>query len=309
MTKSSTPSPSSNNGWHDFVAGSFAGMAQVAIGQPLDTIKVRLQIENSRFKGPMDCFFQTLKNEGFFALYKGMASPLVGIGAVNALLFATYSRFKSIQTIDPSNNQLSLSKIAIAGAGAGKPYISKHICANELIYLWVKGVVNSILASPVELLKIKMQAQYGSVKTGPTAKDVLLYKGPIDCAQKLLQEHGIRNGLFRGFWATVFREIPGYAGFYSGFEFAKRKLTLYGSNPDNLPPSRLMAAGAFGGVCYWLCCYPLDVVKSKIQNQTNPPKGSFYVFNTLASIYRNEGWKALTRGITPTLINATAQKI
>ena len=56
-------------------------------------------------KGPMDILTQTLRNEGFFALYKGtfssillrylcfilragMASPLMGIAGVNSLLFA-----------------------------------------------------------------------------------------------------------------------------------------------------------------------------------------------------------------------------
>ncbi|CAG8545652.1 6491_t:CDS:2, partial [Scutellospora calospora] len=108
---------SSKSGWEDFVAGSFAGMAQVAVGQPLDTIKTRLQIETTRFKGPMDCFLQTVKKEGPFALYKGMASPLIGIGAVNALLFAAYSRLKEIQAT-PFVEQLELYKIAIAGGGA-----------------------------------------------------------------------------------------------------------------------------------------------------------------------------------------------
>ncbi|CAG8494293.1 15347_t:CDS:2 [Acaulospora morrowiae] len=265
---------SQKSGWEDFVAGNFAGMAQVFVGQPLDTIKVRLQIENTKFKGPMDCLMQTVRKEGFLALYKGMASPLVGIGAVNALLFAAYSRIKSIQATS-LDEQLPLHKIAIAGAGA--------------------GAVNSVLASPVELLKIKMQAQYGSTKGGGA-----LYKGPLDCAQHLIREFGIRNGLFRGFWATVFREIPAYAGFYSGFEFAKRKLTPEGADPNALPPGKLMIAGSFGGLSYWLCCYPLDVVKSKVQNQQNPPKGAFYILSTLKSIYKNEGAKALTRGITPT---------
>lgn len=62
-----------------------------------------------------------------------MASPLVGIGAVNALLFAAYSRLKAILATFP-NEQLALYKIAIAGAGAGmKFFIELYnlvMCAN-----------------------------------------------------------------------------------------------------------------------------------------------------------------------------------
>ncbi|CAG8501157.1 6051_t:CDS:2 [Diversispora eburnea] len=274
--------PTTKSGWEDFIAGSFAGMAQVAVGQPLDTIKVRLQVNPEKYKGPTDCFIQTVKLEGPLALYKGMASPLVGIGAVNALLFAAYSRLKSIQT-SALDEQLPLYKIAIAGAGA--------------------GAVNSILSSPVELLKIKMQAQYGSNKVS-IGNSALIYKGPVDCARHLIREFGIRNGLFRGFWVTVAREIPAYAGFYSGFEFSKRKLTPDKGNPNDLPPSKLMIAGAFGGVSYWLCCYPLDVIKSIVQNQHNPPKGLFYVFTIFKTIYKKEGAQAFTRGITPTILRS-----
>jgi hypothetical protein len=46
-------------------------MANVLVGQPLDTIKVRLQLDQGKFKGAWDCTIQTIQKEGFFALYKG----------------------------------------------------------------------------------------------------------------------------------------------------------------------------------------------------------------------------------------------
>jgi hypothetical protein len=48
----------------------------------------------------------------------GMASPLVGIAAVNALLFTAYSNLKKLQEPYPGG-PLTLGQIAIAGAGAG----------------------------------------------------------------------------------------------------------------------------------------------------------------------------------------------
>jgi solute carrier family 25 carnitine/acylcarnitine transporter 20/29 len=57
-------------------------------GQPLDTIRVRAQIASpGQYKNTWDIASQTVKREGFLALYKGMASPLIGIASVNALLF------------------------------------------------------------------------------------------------------------------------------------------------------------------------------------------------------------------------------
>ncbi|KAG8678000.1 hypothetical protein FRC09_020210, partial [Ceratobasidium sp. 395] len=110
----------------DLAAGSVGGAAQVIVGQPLDTVKTRAQIApRGMFKGPMDILTQTVKNEGFLALYKGMASPLIGIAGVNSLLFASYAISKRIVSPFPD---LSLPQIAAAGAMA--------------------GAANSILASP-----------------------------------------------------------------------------------------------------------------------------------------------------------------
>ncbi|KAG0230261.1 hypothetical protein BGW42_001059 [Actinomortierella wolfii] len=266
--------------WHDFVAGTLAGMAQVTVGQPMDTIKTRLQIEgqSGRFSGPMDCLRKTIRNEGFLGLYKGMASPLVGVAAVNALLFGAYSNLKKIQEAYPGA-PLTLGQIAIAGGGA--------------------GVVNAILASPVELLKIRMQAQYGS---GSTVR----YKGPVDCARQLIREHGVKNGLMRGYWITVIREIPAYAAFYAGFEGMKRTLTPAGEDSRTYHHSllALMTSGATGGISYWVACYPLDMLKSMIQNQNEPLKGAFYLVGSAKKVYREHGIAPFFRGFTPTIIRA-----
>ncbi|KZV95640.1 mitochondrial carrier [Exidia glandulosa HHB12029] len=253
---------------NDLLAGSIAGAAQVIVGQPLDTIKTRAQIApHGQFKGPMDIFLQTVRKEGPFALYKGMLSPLLGIAGVNSLLFAAYAVSKRVVSPYP---QLSLGEIALAGGMA--------------------GAINSILASPVEMFKVRMQAQYGL----PGDKRLSAV------ARDMWTEWGFRKGIMRGFWATVAREIPAYAGFYAGFEFAKRKFQrTYG---PSIPIVPLLASGSCGGICYWLACYPLDVVKSRVQQAAGPPKGIFYISDELRIIVKEQGAVGLFRGLSPSLI-------
>lgn len=77
----------------EFVAGCVGGCAGVAVGHPLDTIKVRIQTQDSlnpRYKGTFDCFRQTIKNESIRGLYKGMSSPMFGVSLVNAVVFGVH---------------------------------------------------------------------------------------------------------------------------------------------------------------------------------------------------------------------------
>ncbi|KAH7104696.1 mitochondrial carrier [Auriculariales sp. MPI-PUGE-AT-0066] len=255
---------------NDLIAGSLAGAAQVLIGQPLDTVKTRAQIAPpGMFTGPMDILTQTVRKEGPFALYKGMMSPLLGIAGVNSLLFAAYAVSKRVVSPYP---QLSIRDTALAGGLA--------------------GAVNAILASPVEMFKVRMQAQYG--QPGDKRLSVV--------AREMWRDWGFRKGVMRGFWVTVAREIPAYAGFYSGFEFAKRSFQqTYGPSLPILP---LMASGSFGGICYWLACYPLDVVKSRVQQAPTPPKGVLYIATELKTIVREQGLAGLARGLSPSLIRS-----
>jgi solute carrier family 25 carnitine/acylcarnitine transporter 20/29 len=79
---------------------------------------------------------------------------------------------------------------------------------------------------------------------------------------------------------------------YTGYEFTKRRLEKQTSGPFG-PGSMLtyVTAGATGGICYWLACYPLDVVKSKVQLAARPPSpgGLGYIGREMAEIVRQGG--------------------
>jgi solute carrier family 25 carnitine/acylcarnitine transporter 20/29 len=53
----------------ELFAGSMAGMAQVLVGQPFDTVKVRLQTTQT-YSGALDCAKRTLQAEGVGGFYK-----------------------------------------------------------------------------------------------------------------------------------------------------------------------------------------------------------------------------------------------
>ncbi|RQM05050.1 hypothetical protein DH86_00003628, partial [Scytalidium sp. 3C] len=68
-----------------------SGIAGKYIEYPFDTVKVRLQSQPDHlpplYKGPLDCFKQSIRNEGFVSLYRGISAPLVGAALETSSLF------------------------------------------------------------------------------------------------------------------------------------------------------------------------------------------------------------------------------
>lgn len=79
----------------DVVCGSVAGIVGKYIEYPFDTVKVRLQSQPAtlplRYKGPLDCFKQSLQRDGFIGIYRGISAPLVGAAVETSTLFFSVS--------------------------------------------------------------------------------------------------------------------------------------------------------------------------------------------------------------------------
>ncbi|KAJ3062682.1 hypothetical protein HDU98_001444, partial [Podochytrium sp. JEL0797] len=120
--------------WIDFVAGTVGGVAGVVVGHPLDTVKVRLQAQamtqanQRKYSGVVNCVATILKEEKVKGLYKGMASPIVGVAAINSLLFGVHGWFMHHLA---GENTPSVANIFWAGCGS--------------------GFVNAFLSCPMEL--------------------------------------------------------------------------------------------------------------------------------------------------------------
>ena len=160
----------------DFFAGGFGGVCLVAAGHPFDTIKVRLQTQGATpvYSGAFDCLTKTIRSEGFFGLYKGMAAPIVGVTPMFAVCFAGFSVGKKLQGGDKKD----LNMFEIFNAGM------------------LSGVFTTAIMVPGERIKCLLQIQ----TKGTEQK----YNGPLDCAKQLYKEGGIRS-IYKGTFATMAR--------------------------------------------------------------------------------------------------------
>lgn len=73
----------------DFLAGSFGGACGVAVGYPLDTVKVRIQTQK-QFTGIWQCIVLTIRKEGVHGFFKGMFLPITTISMTSSVVFGTY---------------------------------------------------------------------------------------------------------------------------------------------------------------------------------------------------------------------------
>ncbi|XP_020280885.1 mitochondrial ornithine transporter 1 isoform X2 [Pseudomyrmex gracilis] len=267
----------------DFVAGSLGGVALVYVGQPLDTVKVKMQTFPSLYKGMVNCFLRTLRTDGIArGLYAGTIPAVVANVAENSVLFAAYGGGqKAIAHLSGVQNVKELSSFSNACAGFFAAFFS------------------SLTLCPTELIKCKLQAmrEVEQTQTTKTVKSVKSRIGPWDLTRQILREQGIR-GLFAGLSSTIAREMPGYFFFFGGYEATRELLATKDQSRDDIGWQKTMVAGAVGGAMLWLAIFPADVVKSRIQVQ-NLKTPALLVFK---NIVRQEGVGALYNGLMPTLI-------
>lgn len=154
------------------------------------------------------------------------------------------------------------------------------------------------------------------------------YAGPLDCLRQTVREEGLR-GLTRGLGATMAREIPGNAVYFSCYALlrqyvrvprrppaaggAQSSATGDGSGSGSSsgvhsggpaaaaapPPGGLAAAladaasavvcGGLAGMVMWAAVLPLDVAKTRIQTAHPGSYADVGVLRQLHMVYREGG--------------------
>lgn len=75
------------------------------------------------------------------------------------------------------------------------------------------GLVGSFVVTPVERIKVVMQAAVASAYSSPVGLGMPRggagYTNAWGCARGLVAEHGVRRGLYAGLGPTLLREVPG----------------------------------------------------------------------------------------------------
>lgn len=249
-------------------ASIILGAAGVLVGHPFDTIKVHLQTQNPKnplYRGTLHCFRSIIAKDSFSGLYRGISSPLGGVALVNAIVFGVYGNIQR-RSSQPDS-------------------IKSHFIAGS-----VAGLAQSVVCSPMELIKTRLQLQSQNTKNKQ-------FSGALHCLRHIFKTEGFR-GVYRGMGITAARDLPGFSSYFVSYEMLIRA----SPNPGNF---YLFMAGGMAGVISWVLTVPIDVIKSRLQADGMGEKQQYTgIRDCFRQSYKDEGLAFLTRGMCSTLLRA-----
>jgi solute carrier family 25 aspartate/glutamate transporter 12/13 len=182
-------------GW-EMVAGGAAGGCQVVFTNPLEIVKIRLQIQGEAAKlegaAPKGAI-HIIRQLGLLGLYRGATACLLRDIPFSAIYFPAYSHLKKDVFHEGYNGkQLSFFE-TLASAG-------------------IAGMPAAYLTTPADVVKTRLQVEARKGQTN--------YKGLRDAFVKIYREEGFR-ALFKGGLARVIRSSPQFAFTLLGYETLK----------------------------------------------------------------------------------------
>jgi solute carrier family 25 (mitochondrial S-adenosylmethionine transporter), member 26 len=220
-----------------------------------------------------------MASRGVVGVYQGLTPALLGSALSSALYFSTYEVVRKEFSKRASSKRWRAPRNALAAA-----------CGN---------VASSILFVPKEVVKQRMQAGVG-LNSGRF----------VGAAVSLVQADGL-GGLYRGYKATLLRNIPSTVLRFVLYEEAKLALMrMHARNksraPDHVPmlsplsPQEHLAAGAVSGAIASAITTPMDVIKTRFATG-NVAKGRG-ILRVAAEIVCERGVAGLYVGLRPRVL-------
>jgi solute carrier family 25 oxoglutarate transporter 11 len=227
-----------------FVNGGLSGMAATCIIQPIDMVKVRLQIgaQGSPLKVAKDIVAQ----DGFGALYKGLGAGLLRQATYTTTRLGTFQVLS--EQLKKRNEGKNIPLVQKAGAGLAA------------------GAIGALVGNPADLSLVRMQSD----ATLPVERR-RNYTGVGNALSRIVKEEGVA-GLFKGSGPTVTRAMALNMGMLASNDQAKEMLEEAGFTKDGQVV--VLGGATIAGFCAAACSLPFDFVKTRIQKMEKGPDGT-----------------------------------
>ncbi|KAJ6597002.1 mitochondrial carrier [Mycena vulgaris] len=243
-------------------------------GYPLDSLKSRLQTMKTPITVPKLAAL-VYREEGVMGFYRGLWIPLVTISFVRAASFTIYTETKDYFRVKSWLARDSFLDAALVGGIGGA----------------MSGSLISFGSAPFELVKVRRQLEY----TIAASKGIHLVKPPgtVAAVKEIFKSNGIR-GLYTGFRLHFLRDTLGTGLYFLEYDGMRHLLGRDRNGEQGATPSWLpihsslvpFVCGSLSGVTSWALIYPLDVVKTKVQQRALAGERYRGVWETLHRLIR-----------------------
>ena len=275
------------------LAGSIAGALGVGIAYPLDTIKTKSQVMATS-KAPTFTQYQSIvcysnsgalvfppprdtnnlmqvtdfiyKKEGLAGFFGGVQTSMAGQAIIKAVVFAV--------------NAYMLEVLKESGMFEG------NLSLQLLTAAATAGFVTSFLAAPVDRIKVMMQADSSQ-----------FHGREGEAVEAVLNSEGWKGLFSRGLACTMLREIPAYTLYFATYGHLQALPVT-----EELGPWAPLVYGAIAGCACWIPIYPIDVIKTVVQNTDGTGGEERDMFKVATDLYQNYGLGVFWDGITPRLM-------
>ncbi|XP_055027405.1 solute carrier family 25 member 47-B [Misgurnus anguillicaudatus] len=265
----------------DFIAGSVGGAFGVAVGYPLDTVKVRIQTQKHN-GGVWDCVRRLWRTEGIKGFYRGMSMPVTTVSISSSIVFGTYRNvLHHLHNMRDRRTTDAHHKVDIFVAG------------------FAGGVAQVSAMAPADIVKVRLQCQTETLyRARPDSRPK--YRGPLHCALSIARDEGL-TGLYRGSTALALRDGPSFATYFLTYNTICDLLSA-GNKHADWPV--VLLAGGVSGMCGWAVGTPMDVIKSRLQVDGMNRRRYRGFVHCITDSVRTEGAAVLFKGLAVNCIRA-----
>ncbi|QRV84240.1 mitochondrial carrier protein [Ceratobasidium sp. AG-Ba] len=268
------------------IAGGTAGMAEALCCQPLDTIKVRMQLSRSgrapgtKPRGFLATGMSIAQRETPLALYKGLGAVLSGIVPKMAIRFASFEAYKGALA-DRTTGKTSTGMVFLAGLGAG---VTEAVA----------------VVTPMEVVKIRLQAQQHSLAD---PLEIPRYRNAAHAAYTIVREEGFST-LYRGVSLTALRQATNQGANFTAYQELKKAAHKFQPELVDLPSWQHMIIGLISGAMGPFSNAPIDTIKTRLQKSPSQPGQSALsrITAIAGDMWRQEGFRSFYKGITPRVL-------
>lgn len=201
--------------WQEMIAGGSAGGCQVIFTNPLEIVKIRLQVQGEAIRAAAREGEQLkkrtaiwiIRNLGLRGLYKGASACLLRDIPFSSIYFPAYAHLKKDFFGESPTKKLGVVQLLTAGAIAGMPA--------------------AYLTTPADVIKTRLQVE--------ARKGDATYANIRDCARKVFRDEGFK-AFFKGGPARILRSSPQFGFTLAAYEVLQNALPFPGDHDDKPTP-------------------------------------------------------------------------